>query len=425
VEAASGTTQVRLLGADNDDELDFSRVSFVGTNIVIDGSYGSDTITGSAAADTITGGGGDDRLNGGNGGDTYRVSGTEEGGWELFGGFDTYADTGATGTDRILAVGSGPVDIGLRAFTASNGIERIESAVGNNRVRLLGSWGADSLDFSRVTFVGTNTLIDGFYGNDTITGSAGADTIFGGGGEDRLNGGNGGDTYLVSGLETGGWQSFGGADTYADTGTSGTDRILAMGPGDVDIGLRNYAATNGIERIEATTTTGKVRLLGYWGSDNFDFSRTTIAAANARIETGWGKDTVTGSAGDDRIDTGGGQDRLIGGGGADVLTGGSERDLFIFNSSAEIGLAAGRCDLITDFVAKEDLIDLFNIDANTTIAGNQAFRYIGAVGFSGVAGELRLADQILAGDLNGDREADFKLGLTGIQALSAITDLRL
>lgn len=134
---------------------------------------------------------------------------------------------------------------------------------------------------------------------------------------------------------------------------------------------------------------------------------------------------MTGSAGDDKIDTGGDRDRLIGGLGADQLTGGSGSDCFVFNSVAEIGLAAGRYDVITDFVSQVDKIDLFNIDANSNLAGDQAFIYVGAAAFSGVAGELRLVDQILSGDINGDRQADFRLGLTGVQVLSASTDLRL
>ena len=292
-------------------------------------------------------------------------------------------------------------------------------------MRLLGGWGNDVFNFSQIALVGDSIVIDGAFGNDTITGSGNADTIIGGGNDDLLDGGAGGDTYVVTGNVAGGWSSFNGSDTYADTGTTGVDRILAVGPGDVDIGLTNFSASNGIERIEVAAGTGKVRLLGGWGNDSFNFARTTIAIDNAWIETGSDNDTVTGSAGDDRIDTGGDQDRLLGGLGADQLTGGSGKDLFVFSSIADIGLAQGRTDIITDFVSQVDKIDLFDIDANANLTGNQAFIYVGAATFSGVAGELRLADQILAGDLNGDRAADFKLGLKGITTLSAITDLRL
>jgi serralysin len=193
----------------------------------------------------------------------------------------------------------------------------------------------------------------------------------------------------------------------------------------VDIGLTNFNASNGIERIEAAAGTGKVRLLGGWGNDVYNFARSIIATEQAWIETGSGNDIVTGSAQDDRIDAGADQDQLTGGLGADQLTGGSGVDTFVFNSIAKIGLAPGRYDLITDFVSQVDKIDLFMIDANSNLIGNQAFIYVGAAVFSGLAGELRLSDQILSGDVNGDREADFKLGLTNVSTLSPGTDLRL
>jgi Ca2+-binding RTX toxin-like protein len=229
----------------------------------------------------------------------------------------------------------------------------------------------------------------------------------------------------VSGNQAGGWSSFNGTDTYADTGSTGLDRILAVGPGDVDIGLNSLTTANGIERIESAPGTGKVRLLGGWSADTFNFSQVAITANNVWIETGGGNDTVTGSSANDRIDTGSNQDQLIGGLGADLLTGGSGNDTFIFNSVSEIGLVSGTCDLITDFVSKVDKIDLAMIDADTNLIGNQAFIYVGGAAFSGLAGELRLSDQTLLGDINGDSEADFKLGLANVFALSAPTDLLL
>jgi Ca2+-binding RTX toxin-like protein len=143
------------------------------------------------------------------------------------------------------------------------------------------------------------------------------------------------------------------------------------------------------------------------------------------IDGFYGNDTITGSSSADTISGGGNDDRLIGGLGADQLTGGSGCDTFGFNSVAEIGIASGRYDIITDFVSQVDKIDLVNIDANLNVAGDQAFRYIGSAAFSRVAGQLRLADQILSGDINGDGIADFRLGLTGVSTLLPTTDLRL
>jgi serralysin len=107
------------------------------------------------------------------------------------------------------------------------------------------------------------------------------------------------------------------------------------------------------------------------------------------------------------------------------LTGGSGADAFIFNSVADIGLAPGSCDTITDFVSQVDKLDLSLLDANTNLTGDQAFIYVGGALFSGLAGELRFSDQILSGDINGDSQADFKLVLTNVFALSAAKDILL
>jgi hypothetical protein len=76
-------------------------------------------------------------------------------------------------------------------------------------------------------------------------------------------------------------------------------------------------------------------------------------------------------------------------------------------------------DKIADFSSVEmDKIDLSAIDANTAIAGNQAFSYIGAAAFSGAAGELHFAGGFVEGDINGDTIADFKISV-GVPALAA------
>jgi Ca2+-binding RTX toxin-like protein len=423
---ATGTSgRVTLLGTWGSEVLDFSRTTLLGSNLRIDGFQGNDSITGSNGADTIVSGGGDDRLNGGNGGDTYLVSGTELGGWEVFGGFDTYVDSGTSGIDRIVAVGPGNVDIGLNGFRSTSGIEHIDASGTSGIVTLLGSWSAEVFDFSRTTLIGANVRIDAGYGNDTITGSAGADTLVGGVGDDRLNGAGGSDTYLVQGRVVDSWDVYSGVDTFADSGTSGIDRIVAIGPGAVDIVLPRFGTANGIERIEAGGTGGRVTLLGTWANSLLDFSTVALVGSNIVIDGLEGNDTVSGSSADDRINGGSGADRITGGGGADTMTGGTERDTFVFSQASHIGTASGPHDTITDFVSGLDLIDLFTIDANTLVAGNQAFRYMAGAAFTGVAGELRLTNGLLSGDVNGDRIADFDLGLPGVTALSISSDLRL
>ena len=143
-----------------------------------------------------------------------------------------------------------------------------------------------------------------------------------------LNGGDGGDTYLVSGAGPewidGQPYTFEGFDAYADSGTSGIDRILAQGNGPVDIGLLNFGPASGIEIIENATQlpdgsghTGHalVRLLGDWQNNSFDFSSVSFSGGPFLIDTGWGEDTIQGSASADTLRAAGGDDVLDGGDG--------------------------------------------------------------------------------------------------------------
>ncbi|HEX8225761.1 MAG TPA: cadherin domain-containing protein [Allosphingosinicella sp.] len=132
-----------------------------------------------------------------------------------------------------------------------------------------------------------------------------------------------------------------------------------------------------------------------------------------------GHDTILGLGGDDILTGDGGNDVLNGGMGADRLTGGLGKDQFVYNAAGES--APGAHDVITDFSrAQADRISLSGIDANTGLSGNQAFTFIGAAAFSGVAGQLRYATSggvtLVSGDVNGDGVADFQLELTGTLA---------
>ena len=318
VDATGAKGTVRLLGDDGSNVLDLSTLKLVGTNIVIDGGYGDDTITGTTATDTIIGGGGNDTLNLGEGGDTYQVSGNVAGGWTSFQGFDNYSDKGKSGTDTIKAVGDGNVDIGLKKFDVTTGIEVIDTSGAKGTVRLLGDDGANALNFAAVKLIGTNIILEGGYGDDTITGTAGVDIVIGGGGNDTLNMGDGSDIYQVTGNVAGGWTSFHGIDTYADTGKTGTDTIKALGDGNVDIGLKQFSATSGIEVIDASGVKGTTRLLGDDGANVLDFSTLKLIGTNIVMEGGYGDDTITGTAGADTIIGGGGNDTLNLGEGSDT-----------------------------------------------------------------------------------------------------------
>lgn len=296
-----------------------------------------------------------------------------------------------------------------------------DSITGTNRVEhLLGGIGNDTIDGG-----GGNDFLEGDWGNDILNGGDGNDLLYGYWGNDTLNGGEGSDRYVVCGNLANGWSSFNGYDTYADTGLTETDQIVAIGDGDVnvDIGFLNFSAASGIEIIDGTGAMGTVRLLGNEDANLLDFSSTRFVGDNIQIDGGYGNDTLIGTNGQDRIIGGFNNDQLVGGLGADILTGGPGNDRFIFRSVAEIGQGSAS-DRITDFTANQDIIDLSAIDANTLLANDQAFTYIGSQAFSGKAGQLQFSGGILAGDINGDGVGDFRLALDGITSLS-VTSIRL
>lgn len=161
---------------------------------------------------------------------------------------------------------------------------------------------------------------------------------------------------------------------------------------------------------------GNDTLLGGAGAD-------TLAggAGDDLLDGGTGNDRLAGAAGADRLRGGEGNDVLTGGAGADRLWGGAGADRFIFASSLES--APGSHDVIYDFTAGQDRLDLHLIDANATRAGNQAFRFLGTAAFGHQAGELRLVlgngFAVLEGDTNGDGRADLTIRLSGLSALEA------
>ena len=93
-----------------------------GARVVLAGGWGADTIYGNGDDNTIIGGFDADTMDGGDGSDTYRITGNYASGWSSFQHYDTYKDTGPSGTDRI-EVSGGDVDIGLKGFDANSGID--------------------------------------------------------------------------------------------------------------------------------------------------------------------------------------------------------------------------------------------------------------------------------------------------------------
>lgn len=152
-------------------------------------------------------------------------------------------------------------------------------------------------------------------------------------------------------------------------------------------------------------------------------------AGNDLLNGGAGNDVLSGGADNDSLIGGGGADSMGGGtgndilrgdGGADLMTGGAGNDTFRYVTINDSGPGIGARDIITDFISGQDKIDFSAIDANPTVAGNQAFTLIGGAPFdAGVAGigQLRWtlvgANTVIEAETNGLLGADFSVTLIG------------
>ncbi|MDW9459577.1 hypothetical protein GOA57_06385 [Sinorhizobium meliloti] len=151
-------------------------------------------------------------------------------------------------------------------------------------------------------------------------------------------------------------------------------------------------------------------LWGYAGNDTLNGD-----TGNDVLYGGSGSDRLYGGKGNDQIFGETGNDLIYAGAGADRLNGGSGTDSFVFKALSDSTAAASGRDTIFDFTPKSDRIDLSAIDANTSIAGDQAYLFAGTAGFGGKKGELRyvrdVSDTYIYGDVNGDRKADLAIHL--------------
>ncbi len=166
----------------NDDEIHGG-----GGNDTLSGGNGFDIVYGDAGDDVINGGANEDVLFGGAGNDTFLVSKNA--------GADEFH--GDAGIDVIRAA----TGVSYFAIAKFDGIEEI-SWDGAKLLRIDGSFGNDTLDFSTVTLTGVSGISMGD-GKDTVIGSIIADTINGEAGVDSLSGGEGNDILTGgAGLDT-------------------------------------------------------------------------------------------------------------------------------------------------------------------------------------------------------------------------------
>ena len=339
--------------------------------------------------------------------------------------------SGGDGNDRLDFRGAGLVSdallggLGSDTVLGTNGDDLIFG--GDDADRLSGAGGEDDLQGG----AGFDTMHGGD-GNDVLDGGDGLGLMFGGQGDDHLSvlqltatsvmqgqGGTGDDT--MDGGQADDLMS-GGADEDVILAGDGGD-VVAGNAGDdmLDLGIGADLGGGG---------QGDDTILGGDGTDSLDGNAGSDLILggidNDTLVGGQGNDTLTGEGGRDSLLGGAGDDILSGGGSGDLMTGGLGTDSFDFTFANEIGTLAANRDKITDFTAGSDLVNLTAIDANTTLAGNQAFSFIAAAAFTSVAGQLRYSalDGLLQGDIDGNGVADFSLDLAS-KPILLVTDILL
>lgn len=288
------------------------------------GNASNNFIQGDFLPQTLIGGGGNDSFNGLGGGDIL-IGGTGDDNYFVYSLADVVTENSGEGTDGVQAAISG--------YTLAANVE-------NGSLLVTGTLSGNGLD---------NILI-GSSGADTLTGGNGNDQLFGGAGDDTLNGGVGNDKYQIDDI----------GDSILEA--SGTDIVYSN--------ISSYTLPSEIEN-------GTIVYLSAFGAGG-----TMIGNS--------GNNVLTGGLGSDSISGGNGDDIIIGGAGADLLDAGTSPglDQFVYlsvNDSPAATDATITYDRI-GIINTGDLIDVSAIDADTGVAGDQAFTLVGTP--TGAAGEM-------------------------------------
>jgi Ca2+-binding RTX toxin-like protein len=327
--------------------------------------------TGNALGNTLIGNSAANTLTGGAGNDTYLVDNTGDVVTELAGeGTDTVQSSVTytlsanvenltlTGTAAINGTGNALNNV-LTGNSAANiltggagndtyvvdhvgDVVTENAAEGTDRVQSSISYTLSS-NVENLTLTG-GAVINGTGNelNNSMTGNAAANTLSGGAGDDTLNGAGGGDTL------------FGGAGNDTLNGASGADQLRG------ETGNDTYVVDNIGDVV--TELAGE-------GTDTVQSSISYTLGANVENLT------LTGTAANG---TGNALENTItGNAAANTLTGGAGDDTFKYVTTADTG------DIITDFSQSgangADLIDVSTLDANSSVAGDQAFAFGGLV----------------------------------------------
>jgi Ca2+-binding RTX toxin-like protein len=360
------------------------------------------------APNTIYGNGGDDIITGGNYQDPLAAPNTFSSD-QLIGGDGNDTIYGLAGDDYILSDGF--------SFDTASGDDIIYAGDGNDYMR--GGAGVDYFDggagIDRVSLFHLNatqgaiaSLLtgkisnDGFGNTETMVNveNLGQGTAY----ADRFTGDHNDNFFLADIGDM--ILMMGGDDTVQ---LSAAPSLLHGGAG-VD-GITSFISqswvpdTDGDGFAETVTTTSGVIVdlsIKRIVDDGFGNSGKLISIEN-----------VGGSIYDDTLIGDKGDNVLTGHDGADMLTGGKGNDTFAYENATNSGPLGTGTDIITDFDASDDSIDLSGLADE--VAGGGALSF--AAAFTGIAGEVVVTatagGALVEADLDGDLVSDFAIDVMG------------
>lgn len=247
-------------------------------------------------------------------------------------------------------------------------------------------------------------VLDGGAGDDMLTGGATAETINGGAGADEIDAGAGND--MVHGGAGADFLDGGAGYDLLIYNTSSAGVVVNMTTGEAWGGDAQGDVFTGFERL--------------WGSNHADVL--TGTALDDNIAGLGGDDLIAGGQGRDVLRGVGGNDTIDGGSGRDILIGDVGADIFRFRALGDSTATGSSRDVIRDFVAGEDFIDLSLIDPGAA-PGDQAFAFRGLLNFNGTGPQVRYTElngnTLVQIDADGDRGSDMSILLNGVHVLSA------
>jgi Ca2+-binding RTX toxin-like protein len=418
-------------------------------NDVLWGGVGADTLDGGSDDDLLFGGAGNDNVSGGDGADRlwgdldndYLNGGA--GNDSLFGGDGNDTLDGGDGRDTLVA------DQGNNILNGQAGVDTMVfgalgySWVGGSQTGIAfnmantSTWSIPTDANAAWTFLGHNTVTgieritltdhnDVFVAGSTTGDVSGWRDVW------IVDGGTGNDKFFINSVESA-LRIFGGDgdDTLYYTNAAAGLNINALNP--FNPGPDGFELSASFKGAAGQPAVAAHALFSIENLSGTAFSDSISLGAGANIISGLaGNDTLSGGIGNDTLDGGDGvdtlyggenNDQLFGGSGGDVLVGGSGMDVFVFKSvNDSFGGNPQTRDVIADFTVSGvnpgengfEQIDLSAIDANSSLAGNQAFQFIGNNAAFTAAGQVRVNGQAggivtVEADVNGDRIADFSL----------------